>query len=192
MNFKKNMSATWWYLSVIWRHFLDKPWMHRIFWITVLVILPSFYWFLGMSLVSRPSFLLYQNYQLEYHVKDILKLEGSPREPYPRVYILPRVVQTFFFLPYSFTHRRIGRNRYTDQVYQSYPVVEDNAIVIQEEEAANPEILAHEIGHFVDYYSNPEAFFKKNLDTAESFALHFQFAVAKKLEKCENRTTALN
>lgn len=179
-------------LKKIWHNFLDKPWPHRYFWITVLVILPSLYWFSGVSLVSRPSSLLYQNIQFEYHVKDILKLEGLPGEPYPRIYILPRAVRTFFFLPYSFTHRRIGRNRYTDQVYQSYPVVEDNAIVMQEEEAANLEILAHEIGHFVDYYSDQEAFFKKDLDTAESFALHFQFSIAKRLEKCEDRSTALD
>lgn len=179
-------------LKKIWRNFLDKPWPHRIFWITVLVILPSLYWFLGVSLVSNPSFLLHRNYQLEYHVKDILKLESLPDEPHPRVYILPGIVRTFFFLPYSFTHRRIGRNRYTDQVYQSYPVVEDNAIVMQEEEAANLEILAHEVGHFADYYSNPETFFKKDLDAAESFALRFQFSIAKKLEKCEDKPVALD
>ena len=179
-------------LKKIWRNFLDKPWSHRIFWITVLVILPSLYLFMGISLVSRPSFLLHQNEQLEYHVKDILKLEWLPEEPYPRVYILPHVVRTFFFLPYSFTHRRIGRNRYADQVYQSYPIIEDNAIVIQEEEAANLEILAHEVGHFVDFYSDPEAFFKKDIDAAENFALRFQFSIAKKLEKCEEKPTALD
>lgn len=181
------------YPKMSWRHFLDKPWTHRIFWITVLLILPSFYWFLGMSLVSRPSFLLYQNYQLDYHVKDIMKFEGLPAEPRPRVYILPRMVRTIFFLPYSFTHRRIGRNRYTDQIYQSYPVVEDGAIVMQEEEIASIEIIAHEIGHFVDYYSDPDNFFKKNFDEAENFAIRFQFAVAKKIdEKCKNNTKALN
>lgn len=175
-------------LKKIWLNFLDKPWPHRIFWITVFVILPSLYWFSGMSLVSRPSFLLYRNDQLEYHVKDIMKLEGLPIEPHPRIYILPRVVRTFFFLPYSFTHRRIGRNRYTNQVYQSYPVIEDNAIVMQEEEAANLEMLAHETGHFADYYSDPEIFFKKNLDEVENFALHFQFSVAKKLEKYKEKS----
>ncbi|MBI2670015.1 MAG: hypothetical protein HYX20_02650 [Candidatus Yanofskybacteria bacterium] len=180
MNFKK-----------IW-NFLDKPWPHRTFWITIFVILPSLYLFSGMSLVSRPSFLLYQNYQLEYHVKNIMKLESLPREPYPRVYILPRAVRTFFFLPYSFTHRRIGRNRYFNQVYQSYPVIEDDSIVMQEEEAANLEILAHEIGHFIDYYSDPEVFFKKDFEAAENFSLRFQFAVARKLEKCEEKPKVLH
>ena len=190
MNFKK-IGVVRQHPKMSWRYFLNKPWAHRIFWITALLILPSFYWFLGMSLVSRPSFLLYQNYQLDYHVKDIMKFKGLPAEPRPRVYILPRMVRTIFFLPYSFTHRRIGRNRYTDQVYQSYPVVEDGAIVMQEEEIANIEILAHEIGHFVDYYSDPDNFFKKNLDEAENFAIRFQFAVAKKLDECEDGTTAL-
>lgn len=172
-------------LKKLWLDFLDKSWPHRIFWIIILVILPALYWFAGMSLVSRPSFLLYRNDQLEYNVKDILKLEGLSAEPHPRVYILPRVVRTFFFAPYAFTHRRIGRNRYTNQVYQSYPVIEDGAIVMQEEEATNPELLAHEVGHFADFYSDPEAFFKKTLDEAEGFALRFQFSVAQKLEKCK-------
>jgi len=175
-------------LKKIWRNFLDKPWSHRIFWITVLVILPSLYLFLGMSLVSRPSLVLYNSRGpgFETEASIFLKSQGIYCVDAPKVYILTKNTRRIFYWPYVFAFRLLVNVRYPGQIHQSYPRVEDNAIVMQEEEASDRWVFAHEVGHLAHLCVDPEGFERQTQTQREKFADDFQAAIQSKFQSVKN------
>ncbi len=162
-------------LRNVWK-FLNKPLPHR-FAAFILVVVTS-YFALGVSLVTNPSILLFKSNGLEEEAGNILKSEGIDNPP--SVYILPKAIKRIFSIPYSVGFKITVGRHYQKQIDQSYARVEASAIVMQEEEAGDRWILAHEVGHFVDYYQDPAIFKYKSEEEKEAFAFHFQDQFQKK------------
>lgn len=168
--------------------FLIKPFKHGF---TMLFILffSTTYFFFGFGLVTNPSLTLFysRNPGLETEAVFFLKRQGIDCADSPKVYILTKEVRELFYWPYVFTFRlMIDEIRYSGQIYQSYSMIEDSTIVMQEEESYDYWIFAHEVGHLAHFCSNPDGFNKQTPEQKEKFAESFREAIQIELQSKES------
>ena len=165
------------FFKKIWK-FLLRPFKHEIL-VLFFLFLSTAYFFAGFSLVSRPSLVLYGSRSpgLEAEANIFLKSRGIHCVNTPRVYILTKGARMIFYWPYVFAFRRMIDVRYPAQISQSYPRVEDNAIVMQEEEMNDRWVFAHEVGHFAQLCVDPEGFARQIQIQRERFADDFQASI---------------
>lgn len=154
--------------------------------IAVIVIFSSIlavYFLMGVSLVGKPSLMLFcqRSSLLEKEAEAVLISEGINVSQPPRVYILTESFKNFFSMPYAFSYKKAFPGQYKDQIKQSYSVVEDNAIVIQENDENQRWVLIHEVGHLVDYYSDPAGYTQKSFQERENSATFFANKVERKI-----------
>ncbi len=165
------------------RQLLFRPFKHR-FLILFFLFLFTAYFSAGIGLVNRPSLILYNSRSpgLETEANVFLKSQGISCVNQPRVYLLTRNIKKMFYWPYKFAFRLTVDMHYADQVNQSYSGIEDNAIVMQEEEAYNRWLLAHEVGHMAQFCSDPDGFLKQTSSQKEKFAEKFRDSLQLKFQ----------
>lgn len=165
------------------REVLFKPFKRR-FLILFFLFLFSAYFFTGFGIINRPSLILRNSrgWGLEMEAVTFLKSQRIHCADPPRVYVLTKDIRKIFNWPYKFAFKLMMDMHYADQVNQSYSGIEDNAIVMQEEEAYNRWLLAHEVGHMAQFCSNPDEFLQQTTTQKEKFAEKFRDSVQLKFQ----------
>lgn len=165
-------------------HFFYKPFKYRFLVLSFLFIFTT-YFFIGFGLVSNPSLTLFYSKSAGLKTEAIffLQIQGINCTDSPNVYVLTKDVRKLFYWPYVFAFGlTVDAIRYSEQIHQSYSMIENSAVVMQEEEVYDRWVFAHEVGHIAHFCINPDGFDKQTTEQKEKFAENFREAIQTKLQ----------
>ncbi len=162
-------------LRWLWFDFLAKP-LPDLFRgpVYACIIFAFFYVTVGFSIISNPGFLLRRDSTKEFIAHGGLTRAGLGNLDVPRVYILPKDMRKTFLRPYLYLCYRVG----IEESSTSFCWPDTNEIILQEDATVGD--LFHEVGHIVDYQTNPEAYGKKCPRDKEFFAADFSVRIIRK------------